>query len=218
MHICLIANITMNYSNELWCFPSKEKKTILVSLAPITNKLINIHVKTPISLENENFKPIWTHVGLFVKLHKHGLPMLHLHDSRIVIANMALEEKSSNGRGRWNQFFNSMCYAHHKILGSMWWSCVKVMWEDCFLFLFEFSFFDWDVRGHNCKEKLCKKTWRVCKRNKVAWGVKKKSCVNKCLGKKLDYTCNLTKTVIEIHVFKRGVASIRSMVLTTQIM
>jgi len=36
----------------------KKKKTILVSLAPIINKLINIHVKTPISIENENSKPI----------------------------------------------------------------------------------------------------------------------------------------------------------------
>ncbi len=37
----------MNYSNELQCFPAKEKKTILVSLAPILNKLISIHVQTP---------------------------------------------------------------------------------------------------------------------------------------------------------------------------
>jgi hypothetical protein len=38
--------------------PQKKKNTILVSLAPILNKLVNIHVKISIAPKNENFKPI----------------------------------------------------------------------------------------------------------------------------------------------------------------
>jgi len=122
--------------------------------------------------------------------------MLHLHDSIIVIANMALEEKSSNEKGaRWSQFFlfnSKVCYAHHKILGSMWWShvktfreCVKVMWEDFFCFCLNFHFLIEMFGDTIVRRNFVKKLDECAKGIKLHEEWRKINCVNKCLRKKL---------------------------------